>query len=473
MYVYPGRRGPVKTLASTGGVLAAAGVLLYVVPLDYGTIPQWNSLCSSGIGQLGQLLDNGARQDCGVVGLADHLIGVLIGVGAACLIAAFVLAIRGQSSPPPPAPGFAGPPPWPAAYQGPPPEEQPEPITAELPALHDPVRGPGWQPWLRRYRTAAVIAAVAVIIAAAGAAAVVSASAGSGRLLSFLCWNGPSGNSATLLQWPSGRTVAGTYRTADISGTAPDQQVSNDSGALTGTVAGSSASLDFAGGQQLFGTLGTDLVLSVPQSDGSLQPVACKPGTAEEWNAALADLSQQVGNANSAAQAQQQQQNISNQIAQAEQQLASDVTTLTQDATTLENETTLAGDIQQMQNDYATEQADYQTELNDTCPGKGGDAGVVGGDAGVVSGDLSTLQGDISSLQGNDVSSDIAAVQSDASTITSLGGTPDPDPSAAIAEGNQALQDLSTAISSATSNGNAINTEAQQLASQAQAAANC
>jgi len=472
MYPYPGRRRPVKTLATLGSLLAAAGILLYMVPLDYGTIPQWNSLCSSGVGQLGQLLANGSREDCGLVGIADHLIGVLIGVGAACLIAAFVLAIRSQPVHAPPPPGFAGPPPGPAAYEGPPLQEPPWSVTAELPVFTDPEPVTGRRQWLGRYRTAAVIAAIAVILAAGGAWAVVGATADNGQLLSFLCWNGPGDNAAMLLQWPSETTVTGTYRSADISGTAPAEQVTNNSGALTGTVTDSSASLDFAG-QQVFGKLGSDLVLSLPQSDGSLQPVTCKPGTTLEWNAALSDLNQQTGNANSAAAAQQQQQNTSNQIAQAEQQLASDIATLTQDATALDNDTTLASAIQQMQNDYATEQADYQTELNDTCPDKGGDAGVVGGDAGVVGGDLGTLQGDISTLQANNVSNDIATVQSDVNTIINLGGTPDADPSSAIAQGNNALQDLNSAISSATSTGNTINSEAQQLASQAQAAANC
>jgi hypothetical protein len=122
---YARRRGPVKTLAITGSLLAAAGVLIYVVPLDHGTIPQWNGLCNSGLGQFGQLLDNSARQDCGIVGIAAHLIGWLIGGGAACLIGAFVLSMRGQAGqailPPPAPPGYAGPPPAAPGHAAPPP----------------------------------------------------------------------------------------------------------------------------------------------------------------------------------------------------------------------------------------------------------------------------------------------------------------------------------------------------------------
>ncbi len=64
-------------------------------------------------------------------------------------------------------------------------------------------------------------------------------------------------------------------------------------------------------------------------------------------------------------------------------------------------------------------------------------------------------------------------VQSDTNTVTNLGATPEPDPSAATAAGNQALTDLTSAIAWATSSGNTINGQAQQLTNQAQAAANC
>lgn len=475
MYPWHSRHGPVRTLTVGGGVLAVAGILLYVVPLDYGTIPQWNGLCNSGIGQLGQLLDSAARQKCGIVGIGDHLIGVLIGIGVACLIAAFVLAVRSQSLPSAPLPpGLAAPPPS-AGWQDIAPDrglegpatavmgDQPESPPSPVPAL----------PWLRRYRTAVVVAGVAAVIGAAGVWAAISATAGTGRLLSFLCWNGPGDNGATLMQWPSGPTVSGTYRTAALSGTAPDEQVTTSSGALAGTVTGPSVSLDFGGSQQVFGQLGTSLTLQMPQQDGSVQPVTCKPGTTNGWNTALSTLTSQAGSDNAAANQLQQQQNVSNSIAQANQQLTTDVATLTQDATALETDKSLATEIQTMQQDYASEQSDYQTELADSCLNKGADAGTVGADAGTVGADLGSLQADISTLQANNVSHDLSAVQSDESTITNLGGSPDPDPSAAVAAGNKALSDVNSAIAWATSNGNSINNQAQQLASQAQRAATC
>jgi hypothetical protein len=87
------RRTPVTILAAIGGLLTLVGILLATVPLHHGTIPQWNGLCSSGVGQIGQLLDSSAQQDCGAVSLADHLIGWLLGAGILALTASALLWI--------------------------------------------------------------------------------------------------------------------------------------------------------------------------------------------------------------------------------------------------------------------------------------------------------------------------------------------------------------------------------------------
>jgi hypothetical protein len=44
----------------------------------------------------------------------------------------------------------------------------------------------------------------------------------------------------------------------------------------------------------MYGTLGSDLVLNVPQQDGTIQPVTCKPDTTGGWNQALAEMGRQV-----------------------------------------------------------------------------------------------------------------------------------------------------------------------------------
>ena len=85
-----------KALATVGVLLLAGGVLLLTVPLHDGTIPQWNGLCSSGIGQVGQFIDSSAQRDCGEVGFADHLIGWLIGGGITALAASALLWVTRQ-----------------------------------------------------------------------------------------------------------------------------------------------------------------------------------------------------------------------------------------------------------------------------------------------------------------------------------------------------------------------------------------
>jgi len=85
------RRGPVLALAAVGALLTLAGIVLVTVPFHDGTVPQWNGLCSSDLGQIGQFLDGSAQQDCGAVGLADHLIGWLLGLGAAALLGSALL----------------------------------------------------------------------------------------------------------------------------------------------------------------------------------------------------------------------------------------------------------------------------------------------------------------------------------------------------------------------------------------------
>ncbi len=90
------RRRPATFLAVIGVLLVVAGILLVTVPFDHGTIPQWNGLCSSGIGQIGQLIDSSAQQDCGAVSLADHLIGWLIGGGIVLLAASGLLWFGGR-----------------------------------------------------------------------------------------------------------------------------------------------------------------------------------------------------------------------------------------------------------------------------------------------------------------------------------------------------------------------------------------
>jgi hypothetical protein len=82
-------RHPATACLTTGELLALGGILLAVVPLNHGTIPKWNGLCSSGTGRL---LSPSARDYC-TVAVAVHAIGRLIGLGIATLAAGAVLTV--------------------------------------------------------------------------------------------------------------------------------------------------------------------------------------------------------------------------------------------------------------------------------------------------------------------------------------------------------------------------------------------
>jgi hypothetical protein len=89
------RRWPALALALAvaGAALTLAGILLVTVRFHQGTIPQWNGVCSSDLGQVGQFLDASAQHDCAVVSLADRLIGWLFALGIPGLAASALLLL--------------------------------------------------------------------------------------------------------------------------------------------------------------------------------------------------------------------------------------------------------------------------------------------------------------------------------------------------------------------------------------------
>ena len=158
-------------------------------------------------------------------------------------------------------------------------------------------------------------------------------------------------------------------------------------------------------------------------------------------------------------------------VQQAQQQLATDVTTLGTDSARLNSDNSLAGDVTSMQQAYRQEKQQYRAEQSDSCDVMGGDADDVGGDADDVGGDLIDLQASVSYLNSQKVravKNDLAAVQGEVSTLQGLGAAPGTDYSATVAAGNQALKNAANAIAMASQQGNTINAEARSLATMAQ-----
>lgn len=288
-----------------------------------------------------------------------------------------------------------------------------------------------------------------------------------------------------LLQWNSANGyLSGTYQDASISGTAPQEQVNTTQGNLSGTTSGSGGITLNIGTATWYGTIaGSTATLNVPQNDGSIQPVTCNQAGVSDWNSAVAQLNGQVTTDNNTTQQAQASQSAAaaqaQQVSNAQQSLASDVSSLQSDTSTLNTDTSLAGDVNAMKQDYQTEQNDYQTEQTDYqeggCSQANGDADTVGGDSDTVGGDLDTLNGDIQDLQAGDiqgVQTDLSNVKTDLSTLQTLGVAPAVSSATAIADGNQALTNAANAISWAQGQGKTINSEAQALATTAQNWAN-
>jgi hypothetical protein len=84
-----------------GGLMLAAAIAIDSISFQIsalgvsqsGTVPQWNDLCTSGIGQFGQGFSRSAHTDCGYVAAADHAIGWLVGLGIASVVIAVVALV--------------------------------------------------------------------------------------------------------------------------------------------------------------------------------------------------------------------------------------------------------------------------------------------------------------------------------------------------------------------------------------------
>ena len=105
-----------------------------------------------------------------------------------------------------------------------------------------------------------LIAALGIVLLAAGCGGIIpvghSPATNSGGaepgVDSYLC----SGiTSDELLQWrDGGGDLSGTYQYADLSGQAPSEQVSSNSGNLTGTLNGTAITMSIGLSQDLYGT---------------------------------------------------------------------------------------------------------------------------------------------------------------------------------------------------------------------------
>jgi hypothetical protein len=249
--------------------------------------------------------------------------------------------------------------------------------------------------------------------------------------------------SALFIQWTqTGSSLTGSLAEAYLQ-TADAQTVSTQNDAFSGVVSVDSVYLTFPQG---FGTVtnlsvqiqGVNLVLSLPQQDGTLLPVTLSPGAATDYNQAVAALqSQAAGNVQSsqsqAAQASQAAANAAAQAAadqaveNAAASLSSDLSTLSGDVGGLNSAISDAGgSLQQERADLTTTQQDAQhveSEASTASPGDSqvcADASGVQADASGVDADQSGVQASLNGIDANvgPVQTQLSAVVADQQALT-------------------------------------------------------
>lgn len=167
-------------------------------------------------------------------------------------------------------------------------------------------------------------------------------------LVVFIQWNDTNGR------------LKGTAQTANISGQPPNASESTESLPITGTIAGSTISLSFAGSALQFGTLsGPSFTIDAPQSNGTLLPITFTESTSDAYNRAISKLGQGVIEENNATANAQQLQNEEQAISSDAQLVTGDLSTLQQDVTGVSaTETPLGGQLKQEKSDLATTASD-------------------------------------------------------------------------------------------------------------------
>ena len=75
-----------------GALLLVFGFLGYVVPIvEFGSVTDFDNLCSSTFGQLGQAFNDQARETCRIVGILSKLVYTMMGIGAILVIIGAVI----------------------------------------------------------------------------------------------------------------------------------------------------------------------------------------------------------------------------------------------------------------------------------------------------------------------------------------------------------------------------------------------
>lgn len=289
------------------------------------------------------------------------------------------------------------------------------------------------------------------------------------------------GASAALITW----TVNGHSTSGDLTESSLDQSglsIDSNTYSFTGTISGSSLTLNFAGGSSVTGSVTShQLQLQIADSAGTVQTFDFTPGTASAYNAAVKTI-QSVVDAN------QKSSNQESAINNAAQTASSDVSTIDSDVSNLRSSVaglvsdlnSISGDVQTTKNDAAVVTQDVATNDNEAC-----------GDADSVQGDADSTQGDFDSLQGDEQSANyyltslkqtLSALPADWSAFEqALSAMPDyrsqyavslSQEHSALSQGSAQLSQFAARESQLTADAQSLVNQANQIAANAMTEAN-
>lgn len=238
---------------------------------------------------------------------------------------------------------------------------------------------------------------------------------------------------ATFVQWTiTHGAISGTMQDDNVTGTAPSEQLSTTTYAVTGILTGSQVILRLEGASQVYGTFTHDVLkLNFLNQDGTLTAATFNPASPTDFNNVVQMLHSKVNSDNQAAirqqQIQQRQQQIQQQTDQQEVVIDQAATTAWTDVMGLNstnftsNLTSLQADANHVQNDLGQIKKDYVQVENDQAQNNGAACGDL---TGLLGGDLTgLLGGDLTGL----VESDAQQLQTDINNTRSLEQTAKPD----------------------------------------------
>jgi hypothetical protein len=294
------------------------------------------------------------------------------------------------------------------------------------------------------------------------------------------------------IQWTqNGTNVHGTAEVDSLVGSPPNQSVSNKTITVTGQLQGSTITLSFDGGTEVFGTLsGGSFTVNFPQPDGSLAPVKFSSAAADQFNQALAALQGNTGASNSQAAATGKLAAEQAAIDKAASAVAGDITGLQSDVSSMSGSlSTFTKTLAQQQTDLAAEAALEQQVINESKNGTDNnqvcsdsntvatDSDTVDSDGDTVSADANTTEGDINGVR-DDIArlqKDFASLQADQAALPSYSsGLPTQSAvNQAVAGAQQAITNVLGTANADIAQANAYQTQGYQDAQTAASAGDC